>query len=117
MGRGGPTMLTIRSSCGSSARFTGGKRRSWPAEEAEFSTISAARFGWVGYNVPMQVRGAPPRMVLMKTPLRRRRNAGTDAGGSMTRRLMAYVSKARRASARTYRCGWVREAPVARRSR
>jgi hypothetical protein len=43
-------------------------------------------------------------MVLMKTPLRRRRKRGSGAGGSMTQRLVAYVSNARRASARTYRC-------------
>jgi hypothetical protein len=37
----------------------------------------------------MQVRGAPRRMVLMNTPLRRRRKAGSGDGGSMTWRLVA----------------------------
>ncbi|BDI29591.1 hypothetical protein CCAX7_16420 [Capsulimonas corticalis] len=50
----------------------------------------------------MHVRGAPlGSIVLTNTPPRARRNAGMGDGGSITVRVAAYASNARRASART----------------
>ena len=79
-----------------------GNRRSRPAEAAAFSMIPSAIVGCVGYSVPMHVRGAPFRIiVLTNTPLRTRKNAGIGDGGSITVRVFAYSSNARRASAST----------------